>query len=379
MKRLLLLGVMVLGLLFCLSGELYSQQYFDTGTIEIYVSSYGKIQLWSNPPNYDISQVTRSSILVGTGANSVFDYNNDQDIEVATTLETTPSWGDFEITGQYNNNYSGLPPNVLLKQNVYGWNNQSYAVVKYTVVNREVSSMDAILGLDLIPEVDGAYAGTDTVTYSSTTGIIGDRKTSSVGFKLLSEDIKGLGMFMYYSGYDQDTTYWRYLNYNTKDTLFIIDPSTPNVDDPVMIASLNSRTIAPGDSVTFYWAIAYGANNTDMKNNMDSAIVKYNGHVTGIEEYNLKVIPNAFTLEQNFPNPFNPSTIIKFSIPKSSNVKLTVYNTLGQQVSTLVNSQLAAGSYSYRFDAARNLSSGIYFYTLSTNNFTQTKKMLLLK
>lgn len=370
------MGVLVFSYLFCFSADVYSQTAdIYTGTVDIYVNSYGKIQLYSNPPNYDIGQVTRISALVGTGTNSVFDYQNDQDIEDATTLLSSASWGDFEIYGSYNNGYSGLPPNVLLKQNVYGWTNGSYGIIKYTIINRESSSIDAIIALDMIPEVDGSSAGEDTVTYSANSGIISDHKSSYVGFKVLSENIKSLGMFEYYDTYsDNDSTYWRYLTLNTFDSLLI-----HNVDDPVIIPALNSKTIAAGDSVTVYWAMAYGSNNAEMLSSMDSAIAKYNGHVTGIEIYNPKVIPNNFTLEQNFPNPFNPSTIIRFSIPKSSNVKLTIFNALGQQVATLVNSQLAAGSYSYSFDAAKNLSSGMYFYTLSTNNFTQTKKMLLLK
>ena len=87
---------------------------------------------------------------------------------------------------------------------------------------------------------------------------------------------------------------------------------------------------------------------------------------------------NEFTLYQNYPNPFNPTTNIKFSIPNSSLVTLKVFTVLGEEVSTLVNKKMTAGSYSVNFNA-NNLTSGIYFYTLSGNNFVQTRKMLLLK
>ncbi len=85
-----------------------------------------------------------------------------------------------------------------------------------------------------------------------------------------------------------------------------------------------------------------------------------------------------FNLEQNYPNPFNPSTTIKFSIPTSGNVTLKVYDLLGKEVATLVNEELAAGVYTTNFNA-ENLSSGIYFYKLSTANYTASKKMLLIK
>ncbi len=85
-----------------------------------------------------------------------------------------------------------------------------------------------------------------------------------------------------------------------------------------------------------------------------------------------------FDLSQNYPNPFNPSTIISYSIPKQSNVSLKVYDILGKEVAELVNTEKPAGSYEVDFNA-ENLSSGIYFYTLKTNNSVLTKKMMLIK
>ncbi len=89
-------------------------------------------------------------------------------------------------------------------------------------------------------------------------------------------------------------------------------------------------------------------------------------------------IPNGFTLEQNYPNPFNPSTTIKFSIPANSFVSLKVYNTLGQEVVALIDQEIPQGNHRVEFNAG-DLPSGMYFYTLSTNNYKETKKMMLLK
>ena len=104
-------------------------------------------------------------------------------------------------------------------------------------------------------------------------------------------------------------------------------------------------------------------------------------NVTEVED--LAELPSVYKLEQNYPNPFNPSTTINFSITNAENVSLRVYNNLGQQVSELVNQFLPAGSYTINFDALNDaeggLSSGFYFYNLSTPSFTQTKKMILLK
>ncbi|MCB0720775.1 MAG: T9SS type A sorting domain-containing protein [Ignavibacteriae bacterium] len=89
-------------------------------------------------------------------------------------------------------------------------------------------------------------------------------------------------------------------------------------------------------------------------------------------------IADDYRLIQNYPNPFNPETRIDFSIPKSGYVNLKVYNSLGQEVSTLVNKELSAGNFSVNFNGA-GYSTGVYYYTLITDGFTETKKMLLVK
>ncbi|MBU2493301.1 MAG: T9SS type A sorting domain-containing protein [Bacteroidetes bacterium] len=99
--------------------------------------------------------------------------------------------------------------------------------------------------------------------------------------------------------------------------------------------------------------------------------------VTGVEE-NSNSIVNDFRLEQNYPNPFNPSTQIEFVLNNSSNVKLNIYNALGQLITTLINSNLEAGAHSVKFDAT-GLSSGIYFYQLQADGVNLVKKMNLMK
>jgi hypothetical protein len=89
-------------------------------------------------------------------------------------------------------------------------------------------------------------------------------------------------------------------------------------------------------------------------------------------------VPDNYFLSQNFPNPFNPSTSIKFGITKSSFVKLSVYDLLGRELSVLVNEQKTPGNYIVDFNASE-LTSGIYYYRIETENFTATKKMVLLK
>ena len=88
--------------------------------------------------------------------------------------------------------------------------------------------------------------------------------------------------------------------------------------------------------------------------------------------------PKKFELSQNYPNPFNPSTTIKFSLPEAGNVKLTIYNILGQEVRTLVNETKESGVYTINFNAD-DLDSGVYIYKLQYGSFVQTRKMILIK
>lgn len=94
-------------------------------------------------------------------------------------------------------------------------------------------------------------------------------------------------------------------------------------------------------------------------------------------------IPDDFKLYQNYPNPFNPSTKIKFRIKESGFVKLKIFNLIGKEIATLVNENLQAGVYEIPFNinqfSDKNISSGVYFYRLETNNFIQTKKMIVIK
>lgn len=119
--------------------------------------------------------------------------------------------------------------------------------------------------------------------------------------------------------------------------------------------------------------LSYGGSQT----NYDYATIKYSQIPTGLQNISTS-IPSGFKLYQNYPNPFNPATIIKFDISKSGKVKLIVWDISGKEVTELINKVITAGTYQYEFNAG-NLSSGIYIYRLETTEYSNTKKMVVLK
>lgn len=119
--------------------------------------------------------------------------------------------------------------------------------------------------------------------------------------------------------------------------------------------------------------LSYGGNQT----NYDYATIKYSQIPTELQNISTS-IPSGFKLYQNYPNPYNPSTLIKFDISKSGKVKLTVRDISGKVVNELVNKVISAGTYQYEFNAG-NLSSGIYFYRLETPEYSSSKKMAVIK
>jgi hypothetical protein len=169
---------------------------------------------------------------------------------------------------------------------------------------------------------------------------------------------------------------------NDSASLFII-PSTIPVNEPAADQVTATGNDSPGLGEIHINNHAYGQFGSGLRRSsvkLDGIkIAKTWGEavLTAVEQTSTEV-PSSFELKQNYPNPFNPATKINFSLPKSGNVKLSVFDITGKVISTIVNSELSAGSYSADFDAA-GLSSGIYFYRLETGNFVSTKKMTLVK
>ena len=97
----------------------------------------------------------------------------------------------------------------------------------------------------------------------------------------------------------------------------------------------------------------------------------------------VKLVPGVFALHQNYPNPFNPKTEIRFDLPEASKVEISIFNLMGQKVRTLSNEEISSGYHVMQWDGTNDkgsmVSTGMYFYTLSTNKYNAMRKMLFLK
>lgn len=164
----------------------------------------------------------------------------------------------------------------------------------------------------------------------------------------------------------------------------ILDISNPST--PVEVAWYDTYPTSNSTSYSGCWGVYKFPSGKIIGSDMSNGlfVIKTTFPLTGVSNNTLSASPEEYTLNQNYPNPFNPTTKISFSLKQNSDVKLKIYNTEGKEVAVLINDTRDGGDYEAVFDAAKfNLSSGTYFYAINISNqkdnFTQTKKMFLIK
>jgi endo-1,4-beta-xylanase len=139
-------------------------------------------------------------------------------------------------------------------------------------------------------------------------------------------------------------------------------------DTTVQLSPLTANTI-------YYWHVS-AINDSGASSYSEMTYFTTSDQIVAVEEH--EPTPLSYTLLQNFPNPFNPTTVIRYQVPVASEVRLSVYDVLGREVAVLVNEQKAPGMYEARFDGS-GLSSGVYFYRMETEGYVQIKKLVLLR
>ncbi len=348
--------------------QLFGQAEFNTGTFEVVVNSYGRIRFYTAPPT-EIRQLQRASILVAVSPEAVFDYTEDTDSFEPTELIEEPEFADFEIYGAYNNGYSEEPPHVVVRLNAYGWENKSFTILKYTIENTEAEDMNAIVGMEIIPELNEEY-GNDTVTYNAEHAYLRFHRGTdlNMGLKALSGDFTSLSYFEWYSGYSEDESYWNWMTSGELQSQY----ASETEDGLVAITGQEAQTIESNGSIDVYFAFALGEDEAEMAAALEEAAAIYDDIISGLSDLNT----SDLWLNTNAPNPAQGNTTISYSLPSNGNVSLTIYDQLGNIVAIPVQENQTAGLHTVSFNS-NQLAAGMYFYTLNFNGKSITKKMLV--
>ena len=364
--------LLFLFLFFLISIATIAQVSYNSNSITVTLESFGEIQIL-DAVEEDYFHIDRLSPLIGGNLNEVMDHWNDMDDVEPPMIVDPAEFGDVELYGVVDNFFSEAPPAYEVGINIYGWDNEPYVIAKFTITNISGEELDARTGFEILPQIDDSY-GDEKMEYLETLNafrIFRPEESKNFGMKILQPQMTSLTAIEWFSGYnDSDEDLFGYLTHGS------IDPEYQSgVDGAVVFPAVDAVTLADGESTIVYAALALGDNLDDIEANLVSAEETFNSVITSVEE---DTVPLKYLISQNYPNPFNPSTLIKFSVPQKENVKIKVYNTIGQQVAELINEEVAAGNYDIKFNAS-NLPSGVYFYSIEAGNFNQTKKMMLIK
>jgi hypothetical protein len=256
----------VFSLSFVLATDSFAQSFY-TGAIGVTQSNGGRTRIFSN--NLTTRAIDRLSLLVGVNPTTVFDYNQDQNGLVNAATVAAPTLSDFEVTSTINNSYSNLPPNLEVAINLYGWTNGAYILGKMTVKNNEANAINAVVGLEFIPQIDGVYGG-ETVKYDVASKTTLMNKTGWAGVKFFSASQTALKSMNWVSGYGNDSLYYSWLTQGSFDA-----PLTAGVDGAVAILGQNAINVPAGQSTIFYFGVSLGTDQASCISNMDLCQQKF--------------------------------------------------------------------------------------------------------
>ncbi len=344
-----------------------------------------------------------SSRVSDAARNLVEDPDNDFAISYDGGLEIfVPGIkADQETYCKFNDSRAENPIGLEIEQRTYSWNEypyNSFVILEYVITNTSESTIDDLYaGLffdwDLYPFwQNGANYDSERnlgyMYYPNSYNIVnngGQVDTIPIpglyrGAAILNEE--GLHSAVHVirpvvEPFDYLEESFKYATLSTEEFT-----TYPNWADISHFVSTGPFTLPPGGSDSAIFAVVAADSLLELLVTAAQAKEQYN-LVTDVEFARVSGLPEKFDLSQNYPNPFNPVTTMRFSVAERSHINLTVYNLLGQRVIELVNEDLAAGIYNVKWDGTNStgepVASGIYFYKLTADEKSMTKKMLLLK
>jgi serine protease len=295
----------------------------------------------------------------------------------AYTLQNPGTVSNEDGKGYFNDDGAGGNKiGVTVRSESYAWNSApdaNYIILRYTIKNSSGANItNMFAGMYMYYTPNGANSNnTAALDTAGKTGYSFNSTTTNpyLGVSLLSGqtlNFKAINATDILSGF---TTQEKW------------DAMSAGIVNGSMGPGINCFVISAGpinlnnnDSVVVGFAVVKGNDLNDLKTN--SATAKNRFGLIGVEQIS-SVIPDKFALYQNYPNPFNPSTTIKFDVAKTGLVKIKIFDIIGREVSQFIQ-MLSPGEYKYEFNNS-GLASGVYFYKLETDQFVDTKKMIMLK
>jgi subtilisin family serine protease len=337
-------------------------------------------------PGYTGNQIMDAGLMIGTSNTKVSDNcrkgtgtAGDTDFTGLNIYALTKPgvYSNEDGNGLFNDDGAGsLIIGVTVRAKSYAWNtgpDADYIILKYTIKNTSGSALSNLFaGIYTYFTPLGLNTGlTSTLDTANKLGYTyaNSNNNPHLGVCILTNqnlNFKAINAGEVFNGFTTQEK-WDALSGG------ISNPSYSGIS--CFVISAGPININNNDSVNVAFAIVKGNDLNTLKTNAVTAKNKY--AVIGVKPIS-NSIPLVYSLYQNYPNPFNPSTTIKFDIPRQDFVNIGIYDILGRYIGEVLNEKLGAGSYEIKYDAG-SLSSGVYFYTIRAGNFSDVKKMVLIK
>ena len=333
-----------------------------------------------------LSNAARSTISGGA-----FNHDNDfAPVEATDFKKIAPgAITDEESVATYADSRSNTPLGLEIKQETFAQStapNDDFILFRFTVQNLNAVDLENFhfgMFFDWDIAVQPGDEANNAADFSPDQKLgFAHAGNTFIGSALMTDDSlsyrsinAGGADFNLFDGFS-DTEKWQAISGGIQTT---------HVDsaDVAMVIATGPVTVPANESIEIGFALVAGESRSEIETNAASAQQLWNGMIATSVETVLPTLPRAFSLAQNFPNPFNPTTVISYELAEPSDVELTIFNMLGQKVRTLVNEKQITGAYSSRWDgltdSGQQVASGIFLYTLRAGKFRQTRKLVLMK
>jgi len=399
-------------------GSRGERAYFhhDTGLVKFTVSNYGAFGFYGStglkgptgsfiPLGFDGYQLARDTndlyqgaLVIGVDSmhvsdcaqNIAFEADNDFAVLPMDSLAsgTPAAFADEETISWFDDSYAENPIGLTIRQRTYGWHaapDNTYIILEYVITNTSgdvVNGVRAGLFLDWdirTPRKNrGSFLPGDDLSYVNWSN--GTMLADFRGVKVLNPE--GLANHYMYV-YDNDFAGSKFTE--GRKYRGLMDSSQGTLFTPCDVAHMTATgpfNLDIGESDTAVFAIIGGATWTEFMESAVRAEQKYADVPTDADDLAVQ-IPETFSLRQNYPNPFNPATSISFTIPRSGNVRVDVFDILGRLVATVHDGALPAGEHTVVWNGNNNngktVASGIYLYRVRYGDTDHTRKMILMK